>query len=81
MHCSEVIFHFNKKHLEDPSIPPWVLKAKGQTFYVNSVECNKPWSTKQTPDNAHTKGAIRIKSCQLMINEFNEAIIEDRRPP
>lgn len=76
MNCKEVIFHFNKKHLEDPSIPPWVLKTKGQTYYINSLECDKPWSTKQTPDNPHTKGAIRIKNCRLRINENSEAFID-----
>jgi hypothetical protein len=25
-------------HLQDASIPMWVVKAKGQTYYVNHVD-------------------------------------------
>jgi len=76
-----VVFHFNKKHLEDSSIPMWVLKAKGQTYYVNHVDCNKPWSTKETPNNPSTKGAIKVKKCILKIDNDHNAVIEDWAPP
>lgn len=69
------MFHFNKKHLEDPAIPMWVLKFKGETYYVNHVDCSVPWSTKETPDNAHTKGAIKVKNCSITIDDDNCAII------
>lgn len=69
--CKDVVFHFNKKHLEDPEIPMWVIKFKGETFYVNHVECNVPWTTKETPDNSHTKGSIKVKDCIVMIDEDN----------
>ena len=59
----------------------WVLKAKGQTFYVASVRCNKPWETKETPDHPSTKGAIRIRNCSLTIDAQNVAILEDLAPP
>lgn len=68
MTCKEVVFHFNKKHLEDPEIPMWILKAKGQTFYVDHVDCDKGWSTKETPDNPSTKGSLRVKKCILTID-------------
>lgn len=71
------MFHFNKKHLEDPSIPMWVVKTQGETYYVNHVSCELPWSTKETPDNTHTKGSIKIKDCLLEINEDNEASIKE----
>ena len=69
------MFHFNKGHLTDPTIPPWVLKCKGESWYLNHVECNVPWSTKETPDNPHTKGSIKVKDCLLQIDENNEAKI------
>ena len=72
--CKDVIFHFNKKHLEDPSIPMWCLKTKGETFYVKHVDCNVPWSTKETPDNPATKGSIKIKNCTLEINDESATI-------
>lgn len=53
----------------------WVLKTKGETYYVEHVDCNVPWSTKETPDNPHTKGSIKVKNCLLTIDDSNTAII------
>ena len=60
---NEIIFHFNKKHLEDANIPMWVIKTKGESYYVNHVEVSVGvgFNTKETPDNPHTKGSIRLK--------------------
>jgi hypothetical protein len=69
------VFHFNKKHLEDPEVPMWVVKTHGETFYVNHVTADMPWSTKETPDNSHTKGSIKFKECLLVINADNEATL------
>jgi hypothetical protein len=69
------VFHFNKKHLEDQTIPMWVLKTHGESFYVDHVNCEIPWSTKETSDNPHTKGSIKVKDCLLTINDLNEAIL------
>ena len=71
--CKETIFHFNKHHLVDPSTPMWVIKTGGKTLYLNHVDCNMGWSTKETPDNPSTKGAIKIKKALLTINDDNEA--------
>ena len=73
--AKDVVFHFNKKHLEDPTIPMWVLKCKGRSYYVNHVDCNMPWSTKETPDNSHTKGSLKFKNCLIRIDQDNNAII------
>ena len=51
----------------------WVVKAKGQTYYVNHFTSLIPFSTKETPDNNHTKGAIKIKECLLTIDSENNA--------
>lgn len=69
--CKEMVFHFNKKHLEDQTIPMWVVKTRGETLYVEHVDCSVPWSTKETPDNNHTKGSIKIKNCLLTIDQDN----------
>jgi hypothetical protein len=74
--CRDVVFHFNKKHLEDAAIPMWVIKTSGKTYYVDHVTSTVPWSTKETPNNAHTKGAIKLKKVKLTINDDNEATIE-----
>lgn len=74
--CKDLVFHFNKKSIEDPSIPTWVVKAHGVTFYVNHVTADIPWSTKETPGNEKTKGSIKFKRCKLTIDtEDNTATI------
>lgn len=73
--CQDIVFHFNKKHLEDPTVPMWVLKSHGVTFYVNHVDAEIPWSTKETSDNPHTKGSLKFKKCKLTIDDDNCAII------
>jgi len=71
------VFHFNKKHLEDQTIPMWVLKFHGETLYVNHVDCQLPWSTKETPDNSHTKGSIKVKNALLRISDDNDATLTE----
>lgn len=56
-----IIFHFNKAHLQDPTIPMWVLKHKGQTYYVDHIDSEIGFSTKETPENPHTKGSIMFR--------------------
>ena len=73
--AKDCVFHFNKKNLEDPTIPMWILKCAGKTFYVDHVECNIPWSTKETPNNPATKGAIKIKNALLTIDDNNHATL------
>lgn len=53
----------------------WVIKTKGESYYVEHVECNVPWSTKETPNNAHTKGSIKVKRCLLVIDDDNTAYL------
>lgn len=69
------MFHFNKAHLQDPTIPMWVLKIKGESHYVSHVvvEPGVGLSTKETPDNPHTKGALKFKGrCKIFDNEQGE---------
>lgn len=75
--CKDVVFHFNKKHLEDATVPMWVLKTHGKTYYVNHVDCTVPWSTKETVDNPHTKGSIKVKEVLLQIDEENCATLSN----
>lgn len=75
--CKEAIFHFNKKSLEDKTVPMWVVKSKGKTYYVNHVTSMIPWSTKETPDNNHTKGAIKVKNVLIQIDDDNCATFKE----
>jgi len=62
--------------LENPEIPMWVVKHKGETYYVNHVEVlpGVGFSTKETPDNPSTKGSIKFKA-KLKIEEIENQII------
>lgn len=73
-----MIFHFNKAHFQNPEIPMWILKIKGETYYVEHVDCNAPWSTKETPDNPATKGSLKIKNVDVTIDENNNAWVVQR---
>jgi len=35
---NRIVFHYNKQHNIDQSIPPWVIKHKGVSYYVNHME-------------------------------------------
>jgi hypothetical protein len=55
----------------------WVLKTRGESYYVHHVECTVPWNTKETVDNPHTKGSIKIKNALLEIDSDNCAKISN----
>lgn len=57
----EIVMSFNKKHNEDQSIPPWMVKTKGKTHYLSHIVSETGFSTKETPLNPHTKGSIKFK--------------------
>lgn len=68
-----IVFHFNKGCLSDPSIPMWVIKSEGKTYYVEHVNFkNVTFSTKETPDNPHTKGSLKIKGFFKIENNIGE---------
>lgn len=69
-----IVVHYNKQHNIDQSIPPWVVKVKGQTYYVNHFEVSPGigFSSKESPDNEHTKAALKFKS-KLVIDADNTA--------
>lgn len=69
-----VVFHYNKKHNEDQTIPPYVLKVKGETFYVNHIDSRVGFSTKETPDNPHTKGSIKFHGSLTIYREGENTV-------
>jgi hypothetical protein len=68
-------FHFNKISIEFPFMPMWTLKAKGKSYYLNHIDCEVPWTTRETPDNPSTKGSLRIKRGRISISEEGNATI------
>ena len=69
-----IVFHFNKMHLQDSTIPMWVVKVKGQTYYIDHLDSLVGFSTKQTPDNPHTKGSLKFKG-NIEIKKINNQTI------
>lgn len=65
------MFHFNKGSIGNPEIPMWVFKVGGQTYYVHhAIFENVSFETKETPNNPHTKGSLKVKG-------FYEQRVED----
>lgn len=64
-----IVFHFNKASIGDPSIPPWTLKTRGETHYIWHLESRIGFSTKETPDNPHTKGSIQFRGHLALFDE------------
>lgn len=75
-----IIFHYNKACNTDISIPMWVIKHKGSTHYVNhvTIEPGCGFCTKETPNNPHTKGSIKIKGFLKL--QDGEAVITNLDP-
>lgn len=73
---TRIIVHYNRIHNADQSIPPWVVKAKGQTFYVHHIDVDKGvgFSTKESPDSEHTKASLKFKG-KLRIDEIDNQVI------
>ncbi len=63
-----IVFHFNKMHLQDPAIPMWVVKVKGQTYYINHLDSEVGFSTKETPEGK-TKGSLKFKGTITIYKE------------
>lgn len=66
-----IVFHYNKAHNSDTSIPTWVVKHKGSTYYVNHLDSEVGFSTKETPDSEHTKGSLQFRGCLKLIEDDN----------
>lgn len=75
--CRNIDFHFNKGSLEFPFLPMWALKTKGMTFYINHIDANIPWSTRELPEGS-TRGMIRLKSGDIAIDAEGNATINQK---
>ena len=63
------MFHFNKASIADKTIPAWIFKVDGQTHYVHHGVFEVGFSTKETPDNPHTKGSLKTKGFFSKVEE------------
>lgn len=69
-----VVFHYNKAHNQDQTIPPWVIKHKGQTYYVNHLDSKVGFSTKETPDSEHTKASLMFRGKLSIVEQDGQTI-------
>ncbi len=69
-----IVFHFNKKHLEDPEIPMWVVKCKGETFYIHHLESTIGFSTKESISNPVTKGSLMFRGKLSIVEQDGQTI-------
>lgn len=69
------MIHYNKFHNQDQTIPPWVVKVKGETHYVwhFTVEPEIGFCSKETPDNPHTKASLKFKG-NLRFEEIEDKL-------
>lgn len=71
-----IVFHYNKAHNTDSSIPMWTIKHKGQTYYVHHLDSKVGFSTKETSDNPHTKGSLMFRGKLSIVEQENQTIAE-----
>lgn len=70
------MFNFNRMCIQDPTVPMWVIKHRGLTYYVDHMDVmpGVGFSTKETPENPHTKGSLKIKGKLTIIQEDQKIV-------
>lgn len=61
-------FHFNKVVLQFPFMPKWVLKANGKTFYVEHLDAQMGFSTREL-EKGSTLGMLRFRKCRITLDK------------
>jgi hypothetical protein len=72
------VFHYNKAHNTDQTIPCWVIKHKGISYYVDHLDSSVGFTTKETPGNDHTKGSLQFKGKLTIIEGDGKTTAEIR---
>lgn len=76
--CPLVDFHFNKGVIEFDFLPSWILKTKGKTYYVTHVDFDCAGTTRETLDHPSTKGSMRFRRVDIMLNMNGSATVVRR---
>jgi len=75
--CSSVDFYFNKAHLQySDVIPRWIIRTKGETFYVHHIDSQIGWSSREL-DSGSTLGMIRLRKCRVEIDATGHCTISE----
>ncbi len=72
-----VDFHFNKITLEFGFMPRWVLKANGKSFYIDHIDAQMGFSTREL-EQGSTLGMLRFRNCHITIDESGTATLVER---
>ena len=79
--AERVVFHYNKAHNKDQTLPPWVVKYKGQTYYIHHLVSEVGFSTKETPESEHTKGSLQFRGhLEIILTDEGETHAYVRNP-
>ena len=70
-----VVFNYNRKHNQDQSIPAWIVKHRGKAYYVNHLDSEVGFSTKESPMSEHTKGSLIFKGKLKIVEEESGNVI------
>jgi len=79
---NRIVFHYNRKHNEDQTIPPWIVKTRGMTYQVHHFTSEVGFTTKETPDNPSTKGSLQLRGFLTLKHEdgITSAMITEKEP-
>lgn len=72
--AKRVDFSYNRGHNEFAFLPRWIVKAKGQTFYVDHIDSKVGFNTREL-DEGSTRGMLRFNRCVVHISEERIATI------
>jgi hypothetical protein len=68
-------FHFNKGHIQFPTIlPRWMLKVNGRSFYIEHLDAQMGFSTREL-DEGSTLGMLRFRNCTINLDATNTATL------
>lgn len=67
-------FHFNKVAVEFSFMPKWVMKANGRTFYIEHLDAQMGFSTREL-EKGSTLGMLRFRNCSITLDGSNTATL------
>ncbi len=73
-----VDFSYNRVHNEFSFMPRWLIKANGKSFYVDHIDAQIGFSTRELTDSK-TKGMLRFRNVSMTIDADGTAKLVERK--
>ena len=70
-------FAYNRIHNEFDFMPRWLIKASGKTYYINHLDAEIGFTTKEMVD-PRTKGMLRFRNTRLEIDTDANATVRKK---